>query len=341
MADSRLIPAGIQDASTLAFNELIDRLGQIQLDQLLINLVDNVTAGALPHLAEQFHITGLEGWSLCTTDDERRSLIKRAIWLHRKKGTPWAVKEGLKGVGYGGAAISERQPALNYNGSEIFSGAEGYGAGANWARFRILLDLGENRGVSTSETDLIRAVVNEWKNERSHLDAITFAVSTSDTTAISEATTITARDIQPDVLPWGIRYDGSVLHNSGRNLFFDGADTYAGGVHYNVSVDGSITYQNNWESDSTLLHATESDQQQSAIKFDGLAGYDGQFDQGATPPPVYDTCMTVTTKRHNIFSGLRHYGSDSTYNGSACADGTHSYSVMAYAGIHTIQEIEI
>lgn len=99
MADSRLIPAGIRDISTLAFNEVIDRLGQIPLDQLLVYLVDNITASALPHLIEQFHVTGWEGGAQAITDEARRELIKRAIELHRYKGTPWAVARALEATG--------------------------------------------------------------------------------------------------------------------------------------------------------------------------------------------------------------------------------------------------
>lgn len=341
MADSRLIPPGIRDASTLAINELLGRIAQVPLDQLLINLVDNVTAGALPHLAEQFHITGLEGWSLCATDEDRRGLIKRAIWLHRKKGTPWAVKEGLKSVGFGGAELLERLPSLNYDGVETFTGTESYGAGVNWARFRVLLDLGENRGVSLQETALIRDVVTEWKNERSHLDAITFRAVTSDIAIISEAAILKAKDTQTDILPWGLRYDGSVNHNSGRNLFFDGSDTYNGAVPYNFAVDGDVTYSNAWESQQSVVHATASDQQHVSIQYNGLASYDGVFDQGATPPPLYDTRMTVTVRRHNLYSGMRTYGDDKRYDGSVMADGTTDHSQMRYEGIHTIQEMTI
>lgn len=342
MADERLMPAGIRDASTLAFNELIDRLGTVPLDQLLIYLVDNITAEALPHLAEQFHITGLEGWTLCDTEADKRSLIKRAIWLHRKKGTPWAVKEGLKSVGFGGALIDEQIPSLRYDGAQIFSGDEEYGAGANWARFNISLDLGENRGVSATETALIRSVVDEWKNVRSHLAAIVFSATTSDTATIAESTTLTAIDGQTETMPWGIRYDGSISYNSGRALAFDGADTYDGTTPYSYSIGGDILHNNAWETDRIGAVTKQSDTNTAAVRFDGLASYDGVFDQGATPAPFYDGRMTVTTKRNYLFNGVRTYGSGKEYDGSMDYSGSISFSpAMEYKGIHTIQEVTI
>ena len=342
MADERLIPAGIRDASTLAFNELIDRLGTVPLDQLLVYLVDNVTAEALPHLAEQFHVTGLEGWSLCNTEDDRRSLIKRAIWLHRKKGTPRAVKEGLKSVGFGGATIDEQIATLRYDGAQIFSGDEIFGAGANWARFNINLDLGESRGVSTAETAMIRAVVDEWKNARSHLAAIVFSATVSDTDTITESATLTAIDGQADILPWGRRYDGSVTYSSGRALAFDGTDTYNGTTPYSYSIGGDLLHDNAWESDRIGAATVQIDTNTTTVRFDGMASYDGVFDQGATPPPMYDARMTVTTKRNYLFNGVRTYGSGKEYDGSKSYSGGTSFAPsMEYKGIHTIQEVTI
>lgn len=74
---------------------LTERLGQLDLSVLLVYLVDLVGAELLPVLAEQFHVMGDEGWLLANTDDQRRTLIKRAVELHRYKGTVWAVKEAL------------------------------------------------------------------------------------------------------------------------------------------------------------------------------------------------------------------------------------------------------
>lgn len=99
MADKRLVPQGIRDLNTEAFNTLIDRLGSLDLTPLLIYIIDNVHASALPHLAEQFHITGLEGWQFAKSEKEKRELIKNAINIHRLKGTPAGVKFAAKQAG--------------------------------------------------------------------------------------------------------------------------------------------------------------------------------------------------------------------------------------------------
>lgn len=100
MADERLVPAGIRDTSTLALNELIDRMGTIDLSPLLLYLIDNVNSSALIHLADQFHVLGNEGWNMVSTDYEKKQLIKNAIQNHKYKGTKYSVKKALELLGF-------------------------------------------------------------------------------------------------------------------------------------------------------------------------------------------------------------------------------------------------
>ncbi len=100
MADERLIPPGIRDQNSLAINDILDRIGNLDITPVLVYKIDEVIADALPHLAEQFHILGWEGWALAETEEARRELVRKAIALHRKRGTPWAVKEAVKLLGY-------------------------------------------------------------------------------------------------------------------------------------------------------------------------------------------------------------------------------------------------
>lgn len=73
--------------------------GQFETGELLVYLVDNAQEALLPRLAEQFHVSGDEGWLLASDDAKRRELIKRAIELHRYKGTRWALTEVFRVLG--------------------------------------------------------------------------------------------------------------------------------------------------------------------------------------------------------------------------------------------------
>ena len=159
MADQRLIPAGIRDVSTLAMNSLIDRLGYVPLDQLLIYLVDNVTASALPHLAEQFSVTGYDGWALAQGETDRRNIIKRAIALHRRKGTLWAVRTAIESLGFA-ADVTEW---FDYGGAPYC--------------FRVAIAIPDGAATPANYLASIPGIIDEYKSFRSTCDAVSITVS--------------------------------------------------------------------------------------------------------------------------------------------------------------------
>ena len=58
-----LLPSPLQrDNNYRALNNLLDRCGGLDLTKLLVYWFDIVDASALPYLAKQFHVMGLEGW---------------------------------------------------------------------------------------------------------------------------------------------------------------------------------------------------------------------------------------------------------------------------------------
>ena len=82
----------LNDLNFKIIDEILDlRLSDLELTCLLVTIVDNVPSDALPHLAEQYHVTGNEGWLQTRNDTEKRDLIKRAIEVHRYKGTKYAL----------------------------------------------------------------------------------------------------------------------------------------------------------------------------------------------------------------------------------------------------------
>lgn len=153
MADVRLVPEGILDESTKAFNELIDRLGTLDLSPLLVNLIDSVNASALPHLAEQFHVTGNEGWLLASNEEEKRNLIKASIELHKYKGTKFAIKKVLEMLNLSG----DVEEWFQYEGQPYY--------------FKINIDL-LNREMNQETRQKLTDLIKEFKNERSWLELI-------------------------------------------------------------------------------------------------------------------------------------------------------------------------
>lgn len=170
-ADKRLIPDAIRDASTLALNELIDRMGTLDLTPLLVYLVDDVTASTLLHLIEQFHVAGIEGGTLAENDTNRRSLVKNAIAIHRLKGTPAGVKRSIRDAGFGEVTIIERPGDLFHDGTYTRNGLMTHGSARGaWRNYHIIM----HRLITVDQAVLIRKLANEFAPARCRLLQIVY-----------------------------------------------------------------------------------------------------------------------------------------------------------------------
>lgn len=204
-----ILANSIADLPHFAAFDLIakKRLEAIQLDALLVYLIDTVSEEALPFLAEQFDVLGYKGMRLATTTDQKREVIKRAIELHRFKGTVWAVKEALKTIGYPDAILTEH----------VQSGPGG------WATFRIEIDAGNNP-ISAQAVDELVRMIEEYKNVRSRLVDISYKLTfTPDSITLAdeshESPAVTDSD---DLFVGGdFKYDGAYAYNGDRNYSTD------------------------------------------------------------------------------------------------------------------------
>lgn len=178
-----------------------ERFSEIQLDRLLVYIIDTVDASALPWLAWQFDVLGYRGMRLAQTDAQQREVIKNAILLKRYAGTPWAVKNALKSIGYPDAVLVENAG----------TGAHG------WAQFRIELDVGDN-AISEDKINELIQMINIYKGTRNHLIALSYSIVFDD-----EVTVTDDHNLQP-----GLEDD---------ELIYVGARRFANGEYM---ADGSI-----------------------------------------------------------------------------------------------------
>jgi P2-related tail formation protein len=242
---------GISDKDFIkAFDELLNkRFNDIDLSPLCMYLVDVAPASALYYLADQFDVLGFKGWFLCTNDDERRSLIKRAIELHRFKGTPWAVKEALKSIGYYDAKIQENAGGIFYDGLNDYDGSRVHGGGG-WATFRIqILDLGETKGISSEGLATIIKMINEYKNARSTLIGILFSATVQDVEEMQEELTGKIQTNQVDEILGAVilyndtyDYDGAQMYSQNIEDFGITLE-YAGESDFFGADDGDLEYK--------------------------------------------------------------------------------------------------
>ncbi len=146
-------PLASDERFSILANIAAERFAQLDMTTLLVYLVDVVDASALPSLAEQFHVQGLEGWLFASNEQEKRELIKQSIELHKYKGTAWAVRRVLEILSLPGA-ITEW---FEYGGKAYF--------------FKVDIEL-VNQGMDENLFNTLVELIHEYKNVRSKLEAL-------------------------------------------------------------------------------------------------------------------------------------------------------------------------
>lgn len=161
------------DPTIKLYEDLAARMQDLDLTCLLVYNPATVPAPALYALAEQFGVTGDGGWNAAETDEARRELIKRAIELQKHKGTPWAIREVLRSVGFTDVEITEG-PDLKYDGKYPYDGTRFYGDPDNWAIFRVRIYVPDINAITVETEAKVIGLINEYKNERSQLLGVIF-----------------------------------------------------------------------------------------------------------------------------------------------------------------------
>jgi len=148
----KLLPPSL---NTKPFKEIAEAL-DIQLQKVWEELVNVLIYPRIDEIEDeelldllgwQFHI---EGWELAKTVEEKRRLVKSAIELHRYKGTPYAIKKVLEALGL----VGEVKEWFEYGGEPY--------------KFKVFISSIPSEGL----WERLIKLINEYKNERSWLDAI-------------------------------------------------------------------------------------------------------------------------------------------------------------------------
>jgi P2-related tail formation protein len=194
----------------IAFDDLMqERFSDLELKNLLIYLIDNITIEALPALADQFDALGVKGFKYADTEKKKRDLLKSILEIRQYKGTPWAIKQALSVIGYTDVKIIERVGAILHNGEIARDGSNTHGAGrlrngvlfrngafrhtstiVYWATFRVVINIDSVAVVDSNAVADISALVNENKNERSKLMGVSFASELAESIELTESFTV-------------------------------------------------------------------------------------------------------------------------------------------------------
>lgn len=175
----------------------------MDLSKGFVFLIDSVSPNALPHLAEIFDVLGYRGWRQAQNDQDRRNVIKGAYELKKYMGTVYAIKQAMILTGYGTATLVE---GVNTGDPQT-----------DWARFLVQIDIGDGVLIdgNTSPQDLTN-LINEYKNARSKLHAISFRYPPTDTISViddSNVTTLPITTPSDNVSMPGFKYNGTKKHD--------------------------------------------------------------------------------------------------------------------------------
>lgn len=156
------------------FDEMIkQRFNILDYSNVLINLVDNSSVEALPFLFRQFNILGYKGLRFVTTESEKRELIKRAIELHRYKGTFWSIRESLKLIGVNDCELVRGTYVFMYDGKFKYNATQGFTQNS-WATFSVKINSASFTSITTPILNDLVNIINEYKSCRSKLVSIIF-----------------------------------------------------------------------------------------------------------------------------------------------------------------------
>lgn len=162
--DIPLTPPLAKDKRFQLLSGLAERMQNADLTPLLVYLVDLTEVSALPWLADQFAITGDNGWNLAESNDARRALIKNAIELHRYKGTPWSIRQVIRNLGFGEVELREGNDRLDP------AIAAKYPAETRWALYQVILSV----TITNDQAALLRRTLEVFAPARCELASLDY-----------------------------------------------------------------------------------------------------------------------------------------------------------------------
>lgn len=142
-----------------------------------------LSTDALRHLWSALHCLGpllpwlswtlsVEAWHEARSDEARRNLILTSIEVHRRKGTPWAIRLLIRALGFGEVTIIERVGGLTYSGSALYNGDYPHEPLADtWATYKLVFE----RPITNAQAARIRSLLPSVAPARCHLVGLRYA----------------------------------------------------------------------------------------------------------------------------------------------------------------------
>jgi phage tail P2-like protein len=128
---------------------------------------DRCPAPLLTYLATELAV---DGWELAESEDARRALIKGAMALHRKRGTPWAIREVIRRLGFGEVTLIEGRCIRQRNGIHTRNGNYVHGSETAWAEYIVKL----SQPITRDQANPLRTTLERYAPQRSQLVSLDY-----------------------------------------------------------------------------------------------------------------------------------------------------------------------
>lgn len=154
------------DPKYKALADLSLRVNQLNTQQVMSTLVDLLGDEVIPLLAEKWSVTGEDGLLLADSEGSKRALIQSAVELHQHKGTPWAIREVLRKLGFGEIEIDEGLKARPYEHTVV----NGIAAEHRWAYYAVRF----SRPITNEQSLNIRRILRSFAPARCQLAVLDY-----------------------------------------------------------------------------------------------------------------------------------------------------------------------
>lgn len=135
-----------------ALAELGNQLDLSAKRQIMTSLVELLDDKWIELLAEKWSVTDYDGLFVADNHQSKRQLIRNAVKLHRYKGTPWAIRDVLRQLGFGEIELDEGLKARNYKSHQ---GVAAIPEDERWACYAIRF----NQPITNEQSSEIRKVL--------------------------------------------------------------------------------------------------------------------------------------------------------------------------------------
>lgn len=128
--------------------------------------IDTAVEPLLSSLAWHFSLTHEYLWKLAESLTAKRELLKIATKLHRKKGTPWAIRNIIRALGFGEVDIIEGLGIRYRDGTHHRNGYKNHGGfSATWPCYSIIF----HEPITNDLAELLKQAIPEYAPERCQL----------------------------------------------------------------------------------------------------------------------------------------------------------------------------